>query len=292
MKINIKTSPILDYLIKKLSLVSIDEEIQITSNFRTQFGGPSWDFAGYREYTQNDDASKIDWKASIRSKKILVKEYNELQALNVLFLLDASESMMLGTTGKRKFDFASEVIGTLAYSILKAKGKVSLSLFQESLGKLILTINDISQFNEILRKLTETSTKGKANFKLVSKMITPHLKKGTLLILVSDFLNLGENWKENIIFLNSRVKLIGFMIRDPIDRSLPKGIDKVYIQEPGTERKIVLNVRKYRKEYEIKAKEQELEVQNLFGNFLLLNTDENYLPKLIDFLQRGYEKFH
>jgi len=297
-KLNIQISPVLDVLVKKLSQIVPQEEIEIVlPTFRKSFGGPSWDFAGYRDYSPTDDASLIDWKASVRSNKILVKEFTEIQTLNILFLLDVSESMMQGTVGKRKIDFASEVIATLSYSILKSKGLVRLALFSDSIIKFLPSINELTQFYQIRNTLTNEELLGKkADLNMVSKMISPHLYKGTVLILVSDFLNLGNNWEESVRALGIQVNVMGFIIRDPIDRSLPKGVNKVFIEEPGTERKFILNVRKYRKKYEKATKEQELQLQNTLNSvnadFLLFDTSEPYLDKLTTYLRGRRKKFH
>src|SRR3990167_5649866 len=99
--IAIEKSPLLDQLIEHLKQTTLDEDIEKSSfSLRKSFASPSWDFAGYREYSQGDDAKQIDWKASVRTKKVLIKEYEEIQTLNVLFLVDISESMTLGT-GKK-----------------------------------------------------------------------------------------------------------------------------------------------------------------------------------------------
>lgn len=295
--IKTETSPILDILVKKLSKIALEEETEFPSPiFRKSFGGPSWDFAGYRNYSPADDAKRIDWKASIRSNKVLIKEYTEIQTLNILFLLDISDSMLLGTTGKRKLDFASEVISTLSYSILKVKGTVRLALFSDSIKKFIISVNDIKQFYQITDTLEDENLPGgKANLQYISKMISPQLKKGTILILISDFLNLGDEWQDNITKLGSQVNIFTFMIRDPIDKSLPKGTNKVYIEEPSSGAKLLFNVRKYKKTYEEHSIKQELEIQNLInsvqGEFLSLDTSEPFLDKITDFLERREKKF-
>ena len=199
-KLKIETSPVLDLLVKNLKQTTLEEDVEnIAPVFRKSFGGPSWDFAGYRNYAPTDDAKRIDWKASMRAKKTLVKEYTEIQTLNILFVLDISSSMMLGTGEKRKCDFAAEVIATLSYSILKAKGEIKLALFSDSLKKTMLTINEMNQHYQIIERVTDEYIKGgRADLKKTSNSLTPYLKKGTFLILVTDFLNIGSNWKETI----------------------------------------------------------------------------------------------
>ena len=296
-QLNVQISPVLDILVKKLSIISPEEEIETIPTFRKSFGGPTWDFAGYREYSPSDDASLIDWKASVKSNRILVKEFTEIQILNVFFLLDVGSSMMLGTTGKSKVDYASEMIATLTYSILKSKGNVRLAIFSDSLKKFMISVNDVSQFYQIKETLSNEETiGGKSSLEKVSKLIASNISKGSLVIIVSDFLNLGNNWKEKIKLLGSQTNLISFMIRDPIDISLPKGVNKVFIESPYSEERLLFNVRKYKSEYEKRSKEQEIELQNILNSvnaeLLVFNTSQPYLGNLINFLERRKRKFH
>jgi len=297
MKLNIEISPVLDLLVQRLKQITLEEDVEPTTPiFRKSFGGPTWDFAGYREYSPSDDASMIDWKASVRSNRTLIKQYTEIQTLNILFLVDINSSMLLGTVGKRKIDFASEVIATLSYSILKAKGEIKLALFSDSLKK-PLSVNNIQQFFQIKDRLTNESLYGgRADLKNASKNILPYIKKGTYIILVTDFLNLGNDWQETILFLGSKFNLSCFMIRDPIDRALPKGVNKVLIQEPGSDRTLLLNVRRDKKKYAKRAKEQEDSIQKLLktvnSDYLLLDTSKPYIDDLITFLERRRQKSH
>ena len=292
MSLKVETSLILDQLIENLKHVTLDEDIEKTTfSFKKSFSSPSWDFAGYKEYTPGDDAKKIDWKASLRTKKTLIKEYAEIQTLNVIFLLDISESMTLGTREKRKCDFAAEVIATLSYSILKAKGEVKLALFNEMLITPITVINELSQFSQITKQLLKEEIKGgQADLQTAVNLLRPHLKKGTFLFLISDFLNLKDDWEESIYALSSQVFLIGVMIRDIIDHTLPSRIYKVVIGKPSSPDRFIFNVHKYKKKYEQAAREQEQEVQNLFhksgADIFRLENNEPYLNLCIDWLKR------
>lgn len=43
----------------------------ISGNWVTSFKGRGIEFAGYRSYQYGDDASLIDWRASLRSKETM-----------------------------------------------------------------------------------------------------------------------------------------------------------------------------------------------------------------------------
>ena len=56
--------------------------------------GRGIEFEDYRDYTVEDDAGRIDWRASKRAQRILVREYKLDVNFNAFFLIDVSESML------------------------------------------------------------------------------------------------------------------------------------------------------------------------------------------------------
>ena len=85
------------------------------------------------------------------------------------------------------------------------------------------------------------------------------------------------------------------MIRDPIDRSLPKGVNKVHIEDPSTGKRLLFSVRKYRKKYAELAKQQELDVQSILNSvnaqFLAIDSSQPYMGEIINFLKKRGVKY-
>src|SRR6056297_3170557 len=86
----------------------------LQGEWSTTFKGHGMEFAGFREYTYGDDASQIDWKASLRSKSTLVREFEDYKNFNVFFLFDVGNSMFFSSHKTLKCEFAAEVIYVLA----------------------------------------------------------------------------------------------------------------------------------------------------------------------------------
>ena len=97
------------------------------------YQGKGLEFDGYREYTYQDDAKTIDWKATLRANKKLVKLFTEEKNKNIIFLFDVSSSMCYGSQEKLKVEFAAEVISSLAYSYQITGDSVGLMMFSDSL---------------------------------------------------------------------------------------------------------------------------------------------------------------
>lgn len=67
---------------------------------RSRRQGRSLEFADFREYVPGDDIRFVDWKSYARLDRLFLKLFLHEQELNVLVLLDLSESMTFGDPPK------------------------------------------------------------------------------------------------------------------------------------------------------------------------------------------------
>ncbi len=294
--LQVKISPILDNLIMRLGKSALEDQESLSQGFKKSLGGEAWDFSGYREYIFSDDASLIDWKASVRLNKVLVREYTKPLSLEVLFLIDVSNSMLLGTEDNAKAIFAAEFTATLSYSIIKTNGKVGLMLFNEKVSAISHKNSGINQFYSIMSILTNNDLYGGGcSLGNAIKVAWPMLTKDTLIILVTDFLNLESKWESKLIPMSQKYSLLGVMIRSPLDRELPKGISKIFFQHPITGKKYLFHIKKHKEKYSEFTKKQEERIEKLLhsinADFLLLHTDKPMLDSLINFLIRREKRF-
>lgn len=95
--------------------------------------GQGMEFQGLREYQAGDSIRAIDWRATSRRGKVIMREYQEEQDQQVLFLLDAGYRLhRLEETGdqqRTQFDSALEAVLLLAYTALKHGDGVAAASF-------------------------------------------------------------------------------------------------------------------------------------------------------------------
>ena len=89
-------------------------------SYKSIYTGNGFDFENLREYIPGDNIRDIDWKASSRSKNILVKRYVAERKHNVLLVFDVAKSMGAHTAAlQSKKEVALQVGGTLGYMAAK-----------------------------------------------------------------------------------------------------------------------------------------------------------------------------
>ncbi len=95
--------------------------------------GSSAEFAEYKEYLPGDDLRFIDWNLYARLDRLYIKKFHNEEDLNVSILLDASQSMGVGTPSK--FDHARKIAAAIAYIALQHQDNARLYTFSQSLDQ-------------------------------------------------------------------------------------------------------------------------------------------------------------
>jgi uncharacterized protein (DUF58 family) len=98
---------------------------------RTLQFGSGIEFADYREYVAGDDLRYLDWNVYARHGDFLLKRFQEEQDLHVYFLLDCSQSMVVGEPAK--FDLARQLTAALAYIALADLERIAVVAFTDQI---------------------------------------------------------------------------------------------------------------------------------------------------------------
>lgn len=88
----------------------------LEGTYKSIYRGKSMNFENLREYVYDDDIKDIDWKASARTGKLLVKQFIAEKKHNIMIILD-SGLKMYGDSKKNeeKREIATYIAGTLGY---------------------------------------------------------------------------------------------------------------------------------------------------------------------------------
>lgn len=93
--------------------------------------GQGTDFASLREYTSGDDAKAIDWKATARRDRPVIRTYEVEQEQRLLVLLDAGRMMVSDLEGLTRFDHALNAALCLALTGLSHNDQVGIGAFAD-----------------------------------------------------------------------------------------------------------------------------------------------------------------
>jgi uncharacterized protein (DUF58 family) len=265
---------------------------QITSKYRSVYKGKGLEFEDYRVYSPEDDASRIDWKASVRANETLIKLFKEERNLNVYIVLDTSSSMIFGSTEKLKLEYAAELAASFAYFILEANDRVGLVMFNDKIVKMLMPAAGKKQFYIILNALVNADFYGGGyNLENAVNFLMKTSKERGLMIIISDFIGAKAECEKILRTAAVKFDMVGVMIRDPRDEVMPQeDVGQFVIQDPYSDTTLLIDPRKIGEGYRSYVQKEEAGINKAFleGNLDLikLSTSESFIKVLIEFFMK------
>jgi len=253
--------------------------------------GKGLDFDGFRAYTPSDDASLIDWKATKRANKVLIKQYKEEDDLSAIFAVDCGKRMLTGSSQKLKCEYAAEVAASLAYLTLNSNNKAGFIFFNKK-NYYIAPTKGKNSFYMAIDELSKAERYDeKTDFLSFSNFLLNVInKKIDSVIIISDFLFDLKKVEKEFKLIGRKFETMAIVIRDPIDKKLPKEKGEVFLEDPETGEQIITNTKLIENIYEKIMKEHDDEMKKIFLengiDFIELQTNSNFSLSLTEFIKR------
>jgi uncharacterized protein (DUF58 family) len=252
--------------------------------------GRGIEFEDYRDYSVEDDAGRIDWRASKRAQRTLVREYKLDVNFNAYFLIDVSESMLFASTSKLKCEYAAQAICSLFYGIIQTGNAVGFGLFNDRLVKMSKPMMGKKQFYNFTRVISDPKNYGgKKDMSSAIKQSLVLLDKRALVIIVSDFLFKDDSWLHFLKIMAQKHEVMGIVVRDPRDNTLPINGGQIIFSDIDSDERIYIDSKQYNQIYEEYGKKQMNLIRSVFKQNKLslveLTTDVPYLNPLLQFFK-------
>jgi len=163
----------------------------ITGASFTRKKGSGYEFADIREYRPGDDLRRIEWKATARLGKLMIKEFDAEGVATIVIILDATGSMAYGVVGERKIDYAARTIAYLLNYLSKRRDYLGFIFYDGVEHKVIPISSAAHQFPIIYRILGELKVSRSLNKKGLANIIYESIgrigiREKTLYLLISD----------------------------------------------------------------------------------------------------------
>jgi uncharacterized protein (DUF58 family) len=273
------------------------EQLRVLLVYKEIVTGKGLEFERLREYVPGDEAKMIDWNSLARTGDLYTKVFKEERMLDVVFVVDLSKSMTIGTTEIVKNEYASIVATSLARTALDAGDEVGLIGFSDERKVTVEpSLSDEIPF-QFARNLSEESIYGEsANWEHLKTSVLSSFSSDTFVFVISDFVNDSEKMYDFLMQCNDKFRgVFSIMVRDPLDSRLPEGVGKAYISDPETGEIDLVDVDEIRDDYNERARKKEAKVQRKIestgGHFFKIHTDEDFVENFAKFLDRRSEQW-
>jgi uncharacterized protein (DUF58 family) len=217
---------------------------------RSPYHGISVEFAQHRQYTPGDDIRHVDWKVLAKTDKIFLKEYLEETNLQLICVVDASESMAYGTvtpdadakiktrvsrrlrsalfnadpTVERwtKYDHATAIAAALSYLVLQQQDSVGLAVFDQTLSRFLKPSGAPGQWQAITRELQKTPRLNKTSTGKILSQLAEKLAHRSVVVIISDFFDDLPDIRKGLQHLcHRRHEVLAMQVLDPAELDFP-----------------------------------------------------------------------
>lgn len=191
---------------------------------RSPFAGFSVEFTEYRQYSQGDDLRYLDWKLLARSDRHYIKKFEDETNLRCLILVDTSRSMLFGSKGWTKADYARTLAATFAYFLGQQRDVVGLALFDGTVHNYLPPRWKPGHFRHMLALLQRVPEGRDTNLSHALDEVANLCRKRSLVIVLSDFLSPVNEWEQALARLAAaRHDVRAVQILDPAEVNLEFG---------------------------------------------------------------------
>lgn len=226
-------------LIARVQRVPIDLAVPITPNVRAvraaalrlydarsflaglkaqKYDGDGSEFDALREYRAGLDPRALDWKASARHRKLLVRSFRAERNHNLVLAFDTGHLMGEPIDGVPKLDRAINAGLLLAWYGLRMGDRVGVFGFDEQIRGFLKPVGNLRAVSAIQRACAELDySPNETNFTLGLSHLGQKLRRRSLIVVLTDFVDTvtAELMLENLGRLARRHVVVFVSLRDP-----------------------------------------------------------------------------
>ncbi len=201
---------------------------------RSPYQGISVEFAQHRPYVAGDDIRHVDWKVYSRTEKVYLKQYLQETNLDLICIVDASESMGFGTvrvgsgSGVQgsavwtKYDHATAIVAALSYMAIQQQDSVGLAIFDQTMSRFFKASNLPGQWRIVVNELQQVPRWNKTNTGKVLEQVAEKLTHRSVIVIISDFFDDIASIQKGLRRLRyKKHELIVFQLLDPAEIDFP-----------------------------------------------------------------------
>lgn len=157
--------------------------------------GGSQDFRDYRAYVPGDDPRRLDWRAAARSQRLVIRQTESEEELDLVLVIDGSGGMAYGRDGEQldqKWRRAGTIAAALASLALRQGDRVGFVVGRAH--ALELAGLEPVAHRDRLRVIAEvfaSESAGDCEWTPLLEAVAPRLRRRALVVVISDFLDPG-----------------------------------------------------------------------------------------------------
>lgn len=244
--------------------------------------GKGLEFDRVKQYAIGDDPRRMDWGIFAKTGELFIRAFKEERHFDIVFVIDVSDTMLLGTTDKTKNQYAAIVAGALGYAAIQADDQIAVVLVSDEHS---IAIDPTGDFFSAMHVLADRNNYGgKKDWNKVITSTLGNYGEDAIIFILSDFIDTDPDTFLPVLGSHF-TKVYGVMIQDPVDISLPEGVGRMYLKNTLGTYSSLTNFDNVRDEYEVLSRHHMEKIRNKFheydGLFFRVTTGDDFATAFV-----------
>lgn len=189
--------------------------------------GSGTEFAELKQYSQGDDIRLIDWKATARRNRPLIKALEPEQEQTIFILLDRGRLMTARVQGLKRFDWGLNTTLALALAGLNRGDKVGVAVFDRDITTWLPPERGQFHLSKLIENLTPIQPVMLESDYLgaITKVVTQQTRRA-LVVLITDLVDITASSEllSAMVRLTPRYLPFCVTLRDPQVDAIAHGV--------------------------------------------------------------------
>ncbi len=176
--------------ISKYLLLARKSHLGLLGIRRAMKGGGDTEFERLREYQRDDEFRHMDWKATARQSRMIVRTYQMNQNQTVSFLVDCGRMMTAEVKGRTLLDYALNSILLLSRVALGQGDRVGFTAFDSSVHRFVKPAIGPGHHRRLVRAAYDLfPSHRESNFDQAFHHLNAYSRKRSLVILITNVID-------------------------------------------------------------------------------------------------------
>ncbi|UCE47920.1 MAG: DUF58 domain-containing protein, partial [Phycisphaerales bacterium] len=149
--------------------------------------GQGSEFESLRQYVTGDEMSRVDWKATAKQARLIVKNYEPERQQSILVAIDVGRATAGEFGGLSRVDYLVNATLMLAYVALRQKDWFSMVAFSDGIESYLPPVNGLKNIDRVARSLFELQPRlVESDYGAACRFLGLKNRKRSLLCMMTD----------------------------------------------------------------------------------------------------------
>lgn len=245
----------LQFQARDLSFVARQPQGSILAgNHASRLRGRGLNFDELRRYQPGDDLRHLDWRASLRTGKPVVRTFTEERDRPALIVVDQRMSMFFGSVRSFKSAVAAELGALAAWMVFNAGDRVGGLVFNDSRIDSVAPLRSRKRVEALCSRIALQNSElnagnadheGDSQLDKVLQQCVALAGHDHLICLVSDFAGAGPRTSQLLQQLSAHNDVVALQVYDPLALNVPSR-GQLLVTQGQLQVELAVNQRKVR----------------------------------------------